>query len=285
MGLRALTINHGNGNLILINMKQINYLILVWLAVMGLLMVSCGDDEGLRFTKDEVVGGDVLTGRQIPLAHNELNVYTTEEGSVNVQGASGTVSAVSSDAQIATVRCINEGQRIVVVHGVKEGKVSVSVTDDKGQTATFVAVITDVAKSWHVVMVMTTEKIMDCRVEGASPADSMAIVEDAKRRFAGLKYVVRLRTFFPTNLLKITIYNKDNEPLEEHYAVGDVNQEDKVATLRYDLFDKNAEEPLERMTFDARKGFERNVVRYYRERYPGLKSVLLRMDMNVNSRL
>lgn len=266
-------------------MKQINYLILVLLAVMGLLMVSCGDDEGLRFTKDEIVGGDVLTGRQIPLAHNTLNVYTTEEGSVNVQGASGTVSALSSDEQIATVRCVNEGQRMVVVHGVKEGKVRVSVTDDKGQTAAFVAVIIDVTKSWNVRMVMTTETIMDCRVEGVSPADFMAIVEDAKRRFAGLKYVVRLRTYFPMDAFKMAIYNKDNEPLEEHYAVVDVKQEDKAATLRYELFDKGAEKPLEVMTFDPKKGFERDVVRYYRERYPGLKSVLLRMDMNVNSLL
>src|SRR3712207_208713 len=187
--------------------------------------------------------------------------------------------------QIATVRCVNEGQRMVVVHGVKEGKVSVCVTDGKGQTATFVAVINEVAKSWDVRMVMTTEKKMDCRGEGGSPADSMAIVEGAKVRFYGLKYVVRLRTFFPKNLLKITIYNKDNEPLEEHYAVVDVKQEDKAATLRYELFDKGAEKPLEVMTFDPKKGFERDVVRYYRERYPGLKSVLLRMDMNVNSGL
>src|SRR3712207_3101447 len=115
-------------------MKQISYLFLVLLAVVGQLSAGCGDDDELRFTRDEIVEGDIQTGRQVALEANTLNVYTTEEGSVNVQGASGTVSALSTDEQIATVRCVNEGRPMVVVRGVKEGKVRISVTEDRKST-------------------------------------------------------------------------------------------------------------------------------------------------------
>src|SRR3712207_1029931 len=112
-------------------MKQISYLFLVLLAVVGQLSVGCGDDDELRFTRDEIVEGDIQTGRQVALEANTLNVYTTEEGSVNVQGASGTVSALSTDEQIATVRRVNEGRPMVVVRGVKEGKVRISVRSEE----------------------------------------------------------------------------------------------------------------------------------------------------------
>src|SRR3712207_6732959 len=177
-----------------------------------------------------------------------------------------------------------DGIRDIGVTGVQTCALPI-FTDGKGRTAGFVAVVTDVAKAWVTREVITARSIMDCVVSGASSVDSMAIVTDAKARFEGLTYAVRQRTFFPSSVYRMAIYDKSNRLLEEHFLIPIVKSEDKNAVMRYELYDEGSEKPLETMTFDPRKGLERDVVRYYRERYPRLKSVLLRMDVNVNSGL
>lgn len=62
-----------------------------------LTFAACDDEDGIYFTQDEVIQGDILTGKQIGLKNNTLNIYTTEGGGVNVQGSKGAISATSSD--------------------------------------------------------------------------------------------------------------------------------------------------------------------------------------------
>ena len=47
-----------------------------------LTFVACDDEDGIYFTQDEIIQGDILTGKQIGLENNTLNIYTTEGGGV-----------------------------------------------------------------------------------------------------------------------------------------------------------------------------------------------------------
>src|SRR3712207_9252884 len=105
-----------------------------------------------------------------------------------------------------------DGIRDIGVTGVQTCALPI-FTDGKGRTAGFVAVVTDVAKAWVTREVITARSIMDCVVSGASSVDSMAIVTDAKARFEGLTYAVRQRTFFPSSVYRMAIYDKSNRQI------------------------------------------------------------------------
>ena len=160
-------------------MKRIHFLFSMLALAGGLLLTACSDDERQFFTQDEVIG-DILTGKQISLKDNTLKVYTTEGGSVNVQGASGSITAVSSDERVATARCVNDQPKQVVVQGVKEGSARITVTDAKGQSAAFVVVVTDFENAWIARTVITTGDEVRCTVKGVGHDDSLAIVKDAQ---------------------------------------------------------------------------------------------------------
>ena len=57
----------------------------LWLLLFTLGAVACSDD-GIYFTQDEIVEGDIMTGKQVRLVDNTLVVYTGMSGSVNIQG-------------------------------------------------------------------------------------------------------------------------------------------------------------------------------------------------------
>ncbi len=79
---------------------------LMAIVFVALLMMGCSDDEkGMYFTKDEIVQGDINTGKQVGIKDNTIDVYTTEQGYVNVQGAVGKISATSVDENVAFILC------------------------------------------------------------------------------------------------------------------------------------------------------------------------------------
>lgn len=260
-------------------MKQIYFLCSV-LALAGVvLLASCSDDDGLYFTQNEVIG-DVVTGKQIRLEGNTLKVYTTEVGSVNVQGASGGITAVSSDERVATVRCVNDQPKQVIVNGVKEGSARIVVTDAKGTTTSFVVVVTDVEQAWGTRTVLTTGDEVRCMVEGVSHDDSLAIAKDVRERFAGLKYVVKSRAYVPTEAYRMYIYDRTDKLLEKYAVVWNEVKQADATIFYFDLLsDYRVKEPLERLSVSPQLGLERSVSRFYEKQYPKLKNVIIRQSV------
>jgi predicted lipid carrier protein YhbT len=77
-------------------MKTLHHsLYLLTLLCTALLFSGCDDDDNLFFTQEEVVEGDIATGRQLPLTGNAINIYTTETDVVNVQNAHGNLVAAA----------------------------------------------------------------------------------------------------------------------------------------------------------------------------------------------
>ena len=113
-----------------------------------LTFAACDDEDGIYFTQDEVIQGDILTGKQIGLKNNTLNIYTTEGGGVNVQGSKGAISATSSDGKIATATCQNEETKSVQVKAHAVGNTFITVTDAKGNSQRFTVVVKDVEELW-----------------------------------------------------------------------------------------------------------------------------------------
>lgn len=193
---------------------------LLTLLCTALLFSACGDDENLFFTQQEVVEGDIVTGRQLPLAGNMLNIYTTETDVVNVQNAHGNLVAASSDERVATVVCGAGQGNAVYVTGVTEGKARVTVTDSKGRSAAFVVQVTDVSKAWQMWQEVEVGAPRRCLVEGVSPADSLAIAQEVLLQAHEARYVIRRRESFPSSNYRITIYDSAGDRLFEGPVVG-----------------------------------------------------------------
>lgn len=259
-------------------MKRIHFLFSMLALAGGLLLTACSDDERLFFTQDEVIG-DILTGKQISLKDNTLKVYTTEGGSVNVQGASGSITAVSSDERVATARCVNDQLKQVVVQGVKEGSARITVTDAKGQSAAFVVVVTDFENAWIARTVITTGDEVRCTVKGVGHDDSLAIVKDAQERFAGLRYVIKMRAYVPAEAYRLYVYDKADKVLEKYAVVWNKVVQDATDVFQLTLFDHDVEEPVENMSVSPQLGLERSVGRFYEKQYPKLKKVVIRQPV------
>lgn len=188
----------------------------LWLILCLLGPMACNDENGIYFTQDEIVEGDINTGKQIGLKENTLVVYTHGGGSVNVQGAKGEIRATSSDEQIATVRTAQEGKNSAIVTAVAIGKTLVTVTDAEGASATFSVVVKDEDELWTSKRTYSIGKAKQCIVEGASPADSAAIAADALALTTESLCVFKTRTFLPGGTAqRLSFYNEAKELLYE----------------------------------------------------------------------
>lgn len=212
------------------------------MAFVALLMVGCSDDEsGIRFTQDEIQG-DINTGKQVGIKNNSLVIYTTEGGSVNVQGAKGKISAKSSDENVVTVTCNHEAGQYgkgeqVILKSVAIGKAIVTVTDEDGNEAKLAVEVKDVETLWETTQVFSGQQKY-CKVEGVSKEDSLAIASDAiaskpyesirfmsRRKYSGGDMLTMRRVQFRANREVLvdgyytTAYNEDHSIL--YFVVGD----------------------------------------------------------------
>ena len=259
-------------------MKRIHFFLSMRLLLGALTLTSCHDDDGLYFTLDEVIG-DISTGKQTRLVDNTIKVYTTEESGVNVQGASGAITAVSSDERVATVRCLNDQPKRVVVKGVKGGSARIIVTDAEGHSAFFMVVADDVEKAWGTQTIIMTYDEVRCRVEGVNREDSLAIVKDARARFAELKYVIKRRAYVPSEAHRMYIYDKADKLLEMYAVVWNKSMQDDTVVFQFTLFSNDVETPVENLSVGPQFGLERSVGRFYQKQYPKLKKVTIRQSV------
>ena len=177
-----------------------------------LTFVACDDEDEIYFTQDEIIQGDILTGKQIGLENNTLNIYTTEGGGVNIQGSKGAISATSSDDKIATVTCQNEETKSVRVKAHAVGYVFVTVTDAEGNSKRFTVVVKDVEELWSQKSVSTVRGTKQCVVTGTTRADSAAIAAHAIANDKDYKYVYKTRSYIPfgDKVVRLDVYDKDN---------------------------------------------------------------------------
>ena len=190
-------------------------MILMALAAL-LCLTSCSDDDsGIQLTEDEVTG-DIITGKQIVI--NTLTTYTDSGSKVNVNGAKGKVSAISSDDSVAKVSCSsNESEKEIYVSGVSEGNATITVTDSDGNSAILKVEVKNWTARWKIYKTMYVVN-RKCLVEGVSSEDSAAIAADAIER-------VRRHDDQPTALHRVLRCNNGALPVSgvcRVYSLGHV---------------------------------------------------------------
>lgn len=252
--------------------RKFFYLVMMLFA---LTMVSCSDDDkGIYFTEDEVQG-DMLTGKQVGIKDNTLNVYTTEQNSVNVQGASGKISATSEDENIAkVVACDNTDEKRVHVQGVTVGKTKITVTDEKGNSAQFIVDVKDVETAWSEG---TPIEVIDvkCRVDGVSKEDSTAIASEVIAQNKYKYFLIQSRSYEPFLIRRLKIMDEQKNVLVEGLFYGE--RDNSTGTTTYYVREYKSENILEQFIIAPRYLiFDRT--EQYKERYPSVKRVLLGLE-------
>lgn len=258
------------------------------MAFVALLMVGCSDDEsGIRLTQDEIIG-DINTGKQVGIKNNSLVIYTTEESTVNVQGAKGKVATQSSDEKVVTVTCIHEtGQygkdERVSLKAVSVGKAIVTVTDEDGNEAKLAVEVKDVEELWHTVAVAPISQ-KRCIVEGVSKEDSLAIASDA---IASKPYqVFRLkRRDYEVGMFsayRLQILDAQKNVLVDGYYRTEDNEDHSI---HYYYVKNRDNETLESFYERSKDGqfFFWDLTDKYKKTYPQVTKVELGMDLGTMS--
>lgn len=250
--------------------RTIYYLVMLLFA---LTMMGCSDDDkGIYFTEDEVQG-DILTGNQVGIKDNTHNVYTTEESAVNVQGASGKISATSEDENIAKViACDNTDEKRVHILGVSVGKTKITVTDEKGNSAQFIVNVDDVKNAWKAIAILVLDD-KKCVVEGASKEDSAEIASEVITKDKKYRMDITSRGGF--SVPRLTISDEQNNVLEG----GILNWADDGQYKKFWVtpLESYSSVLLDQFYIDDKKGdyFVWDLTSVYREKYPSITSVKL----------
>lgn len=216
-------------------MKHI-YSVSLWLALC-LFAVACNDENEIYFTQDEIVQGDINTGKQIKLDGNTLIVYTEGGDYVNIQGAKGEIRATSSDESIATVKVVQEGKNTVVITAVAIGKTYVTVTDAEGTSSGFTVEVKDEEELWTQKRVFSFTSGNQCVVEGVSPADSATIATEAlSQTIEEATLVFKERSFIPDGTYqRLYAYDSSKQLLYKGFYTLDSIDE---RFLRLNVYDK-----------------------------------------------
>lgn len=247
---------------------------------------GCSDsDEGIYFTQDEVVQGDILTGKQVNIG-NSLTVYTGMGNEVYVQGGSGNLSAVSADEQVATVEVIqglfddSKYPRLRIM-GVSVGNAAVTVTDERGNTATLQVKVEDSETLWSSYTYQKTSLIEDvCRVTGVSDEAAGAIRSDIlTRKNKEFRFVFKVRSISAglPSMSKLSVRDAEGNQLYElsdgyltqkgQLTFGIVNADgvpEKTYTFSL-IDDEQGRWLVEDLTYD------------YKAQYPGVQVELRRL--------
>ena len=248
----------------------------------ALTMMGCSDDDkGIYFTEDEAQG-DILTGKQVGIKDNTLNVYTTEQNSVNVQGASGKISATSDDEGIAkVVACDNTDEKRVHVLGVSVGKTKITVTDEKGNSAQFIVNVDDVENAWSGE---TPIEVIDvkCRVDGVSKEDSAAIASEAIAQNKYKYFLIQSRSYEPFHIRRLKIMDEQKNVLVEGLFYGE--RDSSLGITTYYVREYKGETILESFIINPSRYFIFDRTKQYKERYPSVKRVLLGLEVPAQPR-
>lgn len=180
---------------------------------------ACSDDDDeLGFTIDEVIQGDILTGKHVAVPGNTIGVYATRSYTVNVENARGEISAVSQDEDIATVEIVNTTDKEIVVSGHKMGNTQIIVTDSEGRIATLMVNVLDENEYW--VTQATFSKISlaedDVLIIGVSEEEAGKIRTDIlTNRNQESKFVLKAGQSYPWTTYKMRVMDNEGNLLYE----------------------------------------------------------------------
>lgn len=250
--------------------------------VLLLGFIACSeDDDIIRFTENEVVQGDILTGKQVPIPDNTVNVYATMSYTINVQNAKGGIVAVSQNEDIATVNVVNatyEAQPIegnaIVVYGHKIGRTQISVSDSEGKTATLRVNVLDINDYFTTINTYTKISLVEDEVQITGVNDDEAglircdiLTNKAKEA----KFVLAASKSFPWPIYKMRVLNSAGGLLYElPYGVMIEND------IRFHIID-NKGETTKTYTFwydESTSFFMEDISDDYKAQYPGAQVVL-----------
>lgn len=112
-------------------------------------LASCSDDDqGIYFTQQELIG-DIATGKQLVV--NSLEVYRDHQSGCTVCGGYGTMKAVSSDEKVATAQIQQSGgETYLTVTGTGNGKATITVADQSGNSASLTVSVTSLPLTTYV---------------------------------------------------------------------------------------------------------------------------------------
>lgn len=260
-------------------MKRKVYFLLIML--FALTMAGCSDDDkGIYFTKDEVEG-DIRTGKQVGIEGNTVDVYTTEQNSVNVQGASGKITASSEDEGIVKIiACDNSETKKVVFMGVAEGKAKIVVTDEKGNTAKFITNVVNVEKAWKTSGMYSLDG-KRCVVEGVGKEDSTEIASSVIANDKKALMYILYRGYIPTGRQeRVVLQDKDSNVMLN----GILNQTDDGQYVKcwVTSFESYSSVVLDQFCMDKKEAcLIWDLTNVYREKYPAVNSVKLYVHLGV----
>lgn len=149
---------------------------LLMLLLLPVAWGGCSDDNDIFFTEDEIIEGDILTGKEIKI--NSLEVATTKSNIANIRGGKGDYFASSEHPEIAIAETYHsDNDWYVEVRGIAIGTTFITITDSEGNSARLPVKVFDVEDLWKTIAHFQ-ETETHCWVKGATPADSAAIASD-----------------------------------------------------------------------------------------------------------
>ena len=271
------------------NLKSIIGLTLVLFA--SFAFTACSDeDEDIHFTKNEVVQGDILTGNQVSIPGNTISVFTTMSDVVNVQNASGVISAVSKNGNIATVRVVNasyDGEPIqdkgIEIRGMQVGETQIVVSDADGKTATLNVKVEDVSLFWDTICTYKKTSLVEdvVEIEGIDETSAGGIRTDIlSNKAKESTFIIKASKSYPFSVYKMQVLDKDDNVLYElsgsnvsdsgyKFYLPYTLQDQKYAVKTYSFFEE---------TNSFGKWLIEDISDDYKAQYPNVK-VLLKMQI------
>ena len=241
-------------------------------------LLSCSDDERLYFTQDEIIQGDISTGKQIEIKN--ITVYTSMSGHMYIQGGSGKISATSSDENIATVTTHKDTYQELIIKGVNTGIATITVTDEKGNAATLPVSVEDVETLWTTIATYKKTSLIEdeCIITGVSDTEAASIQSDVLyRKSKESIFLFKGRTLPPSTRIKLEVYTVDSEKL--YQLTGYATQEG------FDLSnndDENRKTYYFSFTSDEQGSWMvEDISNDYRTQYPNVQ-VKLRMAVQIH---
>ena len=270
------------------NLKSIIRLTLVLFA--SFAFTACSDEsEDIHFTKNEVIEGDILTGNQVSIPGNTISIYATMSDAVNVQNASGAISAVSKNENIATVSVVNasyNGEPIqnkgIKIHGIQIGETQIVVSDAGGNTATLNVKVEDVNLFWNTICTYKKASLVEDKVEieGIDETSAGSIRTDILSKKAKERtFIIKASKSFPFSVYKMQVLDKDEAILYElvggtvsdsgyKFPLPSQDQSSEVKT--YSFYEE---------TNSSGKWLVEDISDDYKAQYPNVK-VQLKMQIN-----
>lgn len=252
----------------------------LWMLLFVCGLAACGEDD-IYFTQDELVEGDILTGKQVRLEDNTLVVYTGMSDLVNVRGAKGVLTVKSADAEIATATEYEDaGTHRVEVQGRKEGNTVISVTDSKGNTAGFAVTVRNAEELWHPCFTCERDEELRhvrCLVAGVSSADSVAVANDAYARNPDYRFVLKFRFLAPSNVYRMLVYDAGGKLLVDGWLRSSFPPGDKEGYFEWEVYPMSGEVLPAKYAYTETGGswIIKDLTEEYRTKYPSADKVEL----------